>query len=239
MAEAEAKGEKVQLYVYDLTQGMARALSPMLLGKQIEGVWHTGVVVGGVEHFFGCGLQRTPAGTTPFGQPLQVLDIGTTCLDEATRDALLADMSPQWLPEHYSLLTRNCNNFSNEFCELLCGTGIPKHILTQAEEVLNTPMGQMLMPMLLQMEGQLGNATATGFQGKQERELVLAQGQGQGQARDLTEHPPAPLPAADSSDLDLDLMFELGSYGSATVHRVGVLLLKVEGCNARLMSVFV
>lgn len=25
----------------------------MLLGKQIDGVWHTSVVVGGVEHFFG------------------------------------------------------------------------------------------------------------------------------------------------------------------------------------------
>ena len=47
-------------------------MSPMLLGKQIDGIWHTSVVIGGVEHFFGCGLQRATPGTTPFGQPLQV-----------------------------------------------------------------------------------------------------------------------------------------------------------------------
>jgi hypothetical protein len=33
---------KVQLAVYDLSQGMARALSQGLLGIQIEGIWHTG-----------------------------------------------------------------------------------------------------------------------------------------------------------------------------------------------------
>lgn len=35
----------------------------------------------------------------------------------------------------------------------------------QVQEVLSTPLGQQLMPMLLQMEGQLGGATANGFQG--------------------------------------------------------------------------
>jgi hypothetical protein len=53
-------------------------MSPMLLGKQIDGIWHTAVVVGGVEIFFGAGVQRTVPGTTPFGTPLQKLDIGTT-----------------------------------------------------------------------------------------------------------------------------------------------------------------
>lgn len=33
-----AEGRSVQLYVYDLTQGMARSLSPMLLGKQVGAV---------------------------------------------------------------------------------------------------------------------------------------------------------------------------------------------------------
>ena len=32
----------VQLHLYDLTRGMAAALSPMLLGKHIAGIWHTG-----------------------------------------------------------------------------------------------------------------------------------------------------------------------------------------------------
>ena len=61
---------KVQLYIYDLSQGMAKALSPMLLGKQIDGVWHTSIVLheeGGkrIEYFYSSGIQKAPAGT-PF-----------------------------------------------------------------------------------------------------------------------------------------------------------------------------
>ena len=33
----EAEGTVVQLYVYDLSGGMARTFSPMLLGRQVGG----------------------------------------------------------------------------------------------------------------------------------------------------------------------------------------------------------
>lgn len=42
---------RVQVYLYDLSQGMARALSQQFLGKQIDGIWHTGIVVYGHEYF--------------------------------------------------------------------------------------------------------------------------------------------------------------------------------------------
>ncbi|PNI48682.1 DESI1 isoform 2 [Pan troglodytes] len=29
----------VKLYVYDLSKGLARRLSPIMLGKQLEGIW--------------------------------------------------------------------------------------------------------------------------------------------------------------------------------------------------------
>jgi hypothetical protein len=32
----------VRLHLYDLTRGMAGALSPMLLGRRIDGIWHSG-----------------------------------------------------------------------------------------------------------------------------------------------------------------------------------------------------
>jgi hypothetical protein len=35
---------------------MAKALSPMLLGKQIEGVWHSSLIVYGKEYFYGGGI---------------------------------------------------------------------------------------------------------------------------------------------------------------------------------------
>lgn len=38
-----ASSSPVTLFVYDLSQGMARMLSPMLAGRLIEGIWHTSV----------------------------------------------------------------------------------------------------------------------------------------------------------------------------------------------------
>ncbi len=35
---------------------MAKNMSPMFLGKLIEGVWHTGLVVHGKEFFYGGGI---------------------------------------------------------------------------------------------------------------------------------------------------------------------------------------
>ncbi len=35
----------VQLFVYDLSNGLARAMSASLIGTQIEGIWHTSIVV--------------------------------------------------------------------------------------------------------------------------------------------------------------------------------------------------
>lgn len=70
-------GEEVLLYVYDLSNGFARLMSQGLLGKHIDGVWHTSVVVNGVEEvYFGQGIQRAVPGTTPHGQPLQVISLG-------------------------------------------------------------------------------------------------------------------------------------------------------------------
>lgn len=43
----------VQLYVYDLSQGMARQYSLMITGVQIDAIYHTSIVFGGVEYFFG------------------------------------------------------------------------------------------------------------------------------------------------------------------------------------------
>lgn len=51
----------VELYIYDLTKGMAAMMSQMLLGRHIDGIWHTAVVVYGREYFFGGqGIQSCP-----------------------------------------------------------------------------------------------------------------------------------------------------------------------------------
>ena len=47
----------VQVYAYDLTQGMAKIYGPMFIGKPVEAIYHTSVVVFGKEYFFGGGIQ--------------------------------------------------------------------------------------------------------------------------------------------------------------------------------------
>lgn len=77
-------------------------------------------------------------------------------MDKETRDALLVDLSERYTPEAYSLFSNNCNNFADEFAQLLVGEGIPSHITGLPAEVLQTPFGKMLQPALAGLERQLG-----------------------------------------------------------------------------------
>ncbi|EEQ99109.1 conserved hypothetical protein, partial [Perkinsus marinus ATCC 50983] len=94
-------GIKVQAHLYDLSQGMARQMSPMILGKQIEGIWHTGVVVFGLEYYYGGGICVSPPPAVP-GMPYRTIDLDV--IEEVFR----------YTTETYSLLTNNCNNFADD-----------------------------------------------------------------------------------------------------------------------------
>ena len=50
--------------------------------------------------------------------------------------------------QSYDLFLHNCNNFTNDFAMFLLGKGIPDHITSLPQTVLNTPFGQMLKPQL-------------------------------------------------------------------------------------------
>jgi hypothetical protein len=47
---------------------MAAQFSRQLIGKHIEGVWHTGIVVFSKEYYFGGGISYDDPGRTPFGK---------------------------------------------------------------------------------------------------------------------------------------------------------------------------
>jgi len=62
----------VELYIYDLSGGLARQFAPMF-GLDIDGVWHTSIVVHGMEVFFGSeGIQHCKPGGTSMGPPLSI-----------------------------------------------------------------------------------------------------------------------------------------------------------------------
>ncbi|EIE22536.1 DUF862-domain-containing protein [Coccomyxa subellipsoidea C-169] len=157
---ADDEGQKVLLYVYDLSQGFAAQVSQAVLGKHIAGIWHTSVVVGGFEYFYGGGVQKALAGSTPYGHPVEIVNLGHTQIPQEVLNDYVNELSQVFTPQAYNLFTNNCNNFSNELATFLTGQPIPEHITSLPSEVLSTPMGRMLAPMLSGVESQLGNVQA-------------------------------------------------------------------------------
>ncbi|KAI5275677.1 DUF862-domain-containing protein [Aureobasidium subglaciale] len=138
----------VQLYVYDLSQGLARMMSQGLLGIHIDAVYHTSLVFGGVEYFYGAGVQTCYPGSTHHGQPMEKINLGKTEIPLDDILEYLDSLKETYTAESYDLFKHNCNNFSNDFSMFLVGRGIPDHITALPETVLNTPFGSMMKQRL-------------------------------------------------------------------------------------------
>lgn len=138
----------VQLFVYDLSQGLARSMSKQFLGIQIDAVYHTSLVFNNVEYFFGAGVQTCYPGGSHHGQPMETIPLGRTDLDLETVLDYLESLKQVYTPESYDLFAHNCNNFTHDFAMFLVGKGIPGHITSLPQRVLDTPFGQMLRPQI-------------------------------------------------------------------------------------------
>ncbi|XP_044253467.1 uncharacterized protein LOC123004330 [Tribolium madens] len=145
---------KVELYIYDLSKGMAAALSPMLINKKIDGIWHTSIVVYGREYFFGShGVSSCNPGTTALGQPLRVKTLGETQVPYSVFIDYINGLSEStWAGSTYDLFHHNCNNFSEEIAQFLCGCSIPKYILDLPNEVLSSSLGPAIPLLVAQLE---------------------------------------------------------------------------------------
>ncbi|CAN1140854.1 Desumoylating isopeptidase 1 [Linum perenne] len=67
----------------------------------------------------------------------------------------LDEISSRYTAETYSLLKHNCNNFSNEVAQFLVGASIPDYILQLPNEVMSSPMGSLILPMIQNLEATL------------------------------------------------------------------------------------
>lgn len=143
--QAETSFE-VQLYIYDLSRGLAKSLTPLFLGKQIPGIWHTSIVAYGREYFFGSmGIESCGAGQTVLHDPDQILTLGHTELPYSLfLEYIFALGESSYKPQTYDLFKHNCNNFTQEVATFLTGKSIPQEILDLPEEFLNTPLGSSL-----------------------------------------------------------------------------------------------
>lgn len=213
----------VKVHAYDLTGGLARQMSMQIIGKQMDAVYHTGIVAFGKEWWFGGGLSSAPPGTTHFGAPLEVIDMGTTNVPEQAFMDWLKSVEPtRFSPQHYNLLSHNCNTFTDEAARFLVGKAIPTKITGMLKEVMESPMGPMLLPMLegmsLQQQQAMGGHAPTmngmnGVNGSPPPPLgVLAPSAGAAAPAAISSNPWAgmgassgPVPAVDDPDPELTM----------------------------------
>ena len=141
--ESHAK-MKVELLVYDLSRGLAKMLSPVLLGKEIEAVYHTSVRINSTEYYFGAGIivQNDGIFAAHHGlYPYSVMHVGDTELNSDDINEFIQGQRETYSDSSYDLFTKNCNNFSDEFCKFLTGNGIPQYILDLPNYALTSPTG--------------------------------------------------------------------------------------------------
>jgi PPPDE putative peptidase domain len=142
---------EVVLFVYDISGGMARMMSMAFTGKQIDGIWHTSVVVYGKEYYFGGGICSDLPLRTPYGTPVDKIKMGVTGKSLNDFSKFLQSISNRFTMESYDLIKHNCNNFTDECMRFLVNQKIPEHITGLPGEFLATPLGQQLAPMISSM----------------------------------------------------------------------------------------
>ncbi|GAA5933845.1 hypothetical protein JCM1841_001316 [Sporobolomyces salmonicolor] len=145
-------GEPVELYVYDLSNGLAALWGQALTGRVVEGIWHTSLVLYGMEVWFGQGIAiKSPPGTTHHGTPRKRIPMGTTQLSKETFLEYINGIREVYQADKYHLLTFNCNTFTNDVLGFLNGASIPADIRDQATHLMSTPFGMQMRPMIEQM----------------------------------------------------------------------------------------
>jgi len=174
---ANSASVEVQLAVYDLSRGMARSLSTQFLGPNhaIDIIPHTGIVVFGKEYYFGGtgppGVDMHSAAlsggitmsSTPYQfrashgiQPIQIISLGHTKVSQQEFESWCQSMMDNgtYAGYNYNLIQRNCNNFSHDAAlkGLKLNSGVPNWILDVPHRFISSPMGQMIRPMLEQMQ---------------------------------------------------------------------------------------
>jgi hypothetical protein len=156
---------EVQLAIYDLSQGMARQLSGQFLGPEhaLDLIPHTGLRVYGKEYYFGGGGIHCASNPLQFQastglRPIQVQSLGYSTTDRGTFEAWCVQQQQyphgRFTATSYDLLLRNCNHFSDEAAihGLHMSQGVPHWILDVPRRFLASPMGQLIRPILEQMQ---------------------------------------------------------------------------------------
>lgn len=152
----------VKLKLYDLSRGIVKTLSPIVLGKTVDGIWHTTVHVYDMEYFYGGGilcLEPCEFDKSYNMEPVKIIDMGITEVDQSLFHDYLNSIQDQFSVDKYNLVSWNCNHFTNTICNFLLGKNIPDYILNLPNEVMETSQGRLILNMMQSYQ----NTIAPGF----------------------------------------------------------------------------
>lgn len=166
----------VELLLYDITKGNSELFSSVLLGQKFEAIYHSSILVHGKEFWYGGNIfMSKPPMSEHFGPTLdksskmklqqstylpklKSVHLGYTLM---TMDEIIEyqsqEMSGNFTPSSYDVLTQNCNHFSNHLARVLCGQCISEVITQQPQLVLDAPRMRFLIPLLNKWLGGFGN----------------------------------------------------------------------------------
>ena len=71
----------------------------------MDAIYHTSLVMNGIEYYFGQGIQTATPGSTHHGQPMEVVKLGTTQLPNEVIEAYLGSLATIYTPEVCSSTT--------------------------------------------------------------------------------------------------------------------------------------
>lgn len=108
----------------------------------------------------GC-APRAPAPQPRVARGRVVATRQSTSTSSPSPSSLPSVRRPRFTAETYHLFTNNCNNFTDECSKFLLGHGIPESIVGLPREVLATPLGAMLRPMVEQMQSSMYASVGT------------------------------------------------------------------------------
>jgi len=148
------KQSRVALCLYDLSKNMSHLLSPLLLGKYEEGLWHSSVVVFDKEYFYYGNIQASEPGQTVFKTPTKIMQLGFTLHDALEFHEYIDTIEHMFQPHLYDIFTHNCNDLSDDLVFFLMGRHIPNSVRLMTERLANAHLVRAVRPMLNRLLGQ-------------------------------------------------------------------------------------
>ena len=85
------------------------------------------------------------------------------CAAQDIFEDFLREIQPRYTVQTYNLLSHNCNNFSDEVLQFLTGSELPSSIVNLPSEVLDSPLGAMIAPLLSSFEAALNRPGDSSF----------------------------------------------------------------------------